>query len=320
MRALKTARQRIGAYFDGWVTPWPFVIFRIGLGIIVLVRTSDWLRPLIDLDHHGWVTGLEYAPWNDSITEPALYSPLIPGLPALGSEFTAVLVIARTALAVLLILGWRPPLCAATLALVGYLLMAGDRYRYLHHLHLLWWSCGLFALVPCTPSIFASLGTALGRWRSKLASQKLSSTTRVPRWPMQILRFQALVVYAAAGWAKLDAAWLDGSVLDGLAAHHLVTGSSWQTMHALVGSSGVAIAACASELALVPLLAWRRTRLAGIAIAALLHATISASMMVATFGSQMALYFVFFLPWTDADRRDGRPPLPRPVTGRPESR
>ncbi|NIS28856.1 MAG: HTTM domain-containing protein, partial [Actinobacteria bacterium] len=196
--------RRLAALFGGWVSPWPFAILRVGLAAIVLLRTTvfDWLP----MDHHGWVAGLEYHPPVDAAEPPAFHSPLWPFLPPLGAGLTAALVWARTALATLLLVGVRPRIVAAALALLGYGLMAADRTRYLHHLHLLWLSVGLLALTPCGERL-APLRRL--RWLGD------GKTPRrwVPRWSLQLLRFHVLVVYAAAGAAKLDPRWLSGRTL-----------------------------------------------------------------------------------------------------------
>jgi hypothetical protein len=262
--------------FDGTVVPWPYLLFRTGVALLVLVRTTDVLAPVLALDHHHWVTGLEYAPWLDHTVAPVLHSPLVPFLPSLSAEVVTTLVVARTVLAGGLLVGLFPRTSAGMLALVGYGLIAVDRYRYLHHLHLLWISCAWLALVP-----------PVG-WRER---------AQTPRWALQLLRFQALVVYGASGLAKLRGDFLDGTTFGVMSDLHLFEGPfahlppAWR--------APLAIGTCVTELSLVPLLAWRKTRLVGIALGLALHVGIAEAMMVSTFSVQMALYLALFLPWKE---------------------
>jgi len=274
-------RARWGALFAGEVDPLVYAALRIGVATLVLVRIADWTAPLLSLDHHGWVRGLDHAPSDDPAAAPALHMPLLGGLPSAHSTFAAALAWARAPLAVLVLLGLRPRPAALALGVSGYLLMALDASRYFHHLHLLWLSCGLVALTPCD--------ARLSLWPRRLAG--------APRWPLTLWRFQALVIYAAAGLAKLDPRWLDGTSLRAIAERYPFEGALWDAGLGAVGHAGMAIAIAAWELALVPLLAWRRTRLVGAALGLALHVVLDSTTMVSTFGASMALFLVTFLPW-----------------------
>jgi uncharacterized membrane protein YphA (DoxX/SURF4 family) len=284
---MKALRRRSDALFDGWVSPWPFAILRVGLAALVLLRTTvfDWLP----MDHHDWVAGLEYHPATDAAEAPAFHSPLWPFLPPLGPGLTAALVWARTALAALLLVGVRPRVVAALLALVGYGLMAADRTRYLHHLHLLWLSVGLLALTPCGERL------APLRWIPWIGDGK-APRRWVPRWPLQLLRFHLIVVYLAAGLAKLDPRWLSGQTLEELHRAGLLGGPLVDGVLATIGARGLALLIVAIELILPLLLAIPRTRWLAIGMAVVFHLTIEASMMVSTFGATMLLLLVSFYP------------------------
>jgi len=275
------------ARWDGTVEPWPYALFRVGVASLILVRTTTVLEPLLSLDHHLWVRGIEYAPWVETVAPPASRSPLVP-LPDLGLTGDAVLVVARTALAALLLLGVRVRWTAGLLAAVGFWLVLEDRYRYLHHLHLLWTSCALLALCPSGQRLSVERLVRRG-----------TAADRVPRGALQLLRSHALVIYASAGVAKLDSRFLDGSVLEAFAREGLLTGPAFEAARDAVGIAGLAKAACAVELALVPLLAVRRTRLVGVALGVGLHLALDRAMLVSTFGATMALYLALFLPWRE---------------------
>jgi vitamin K-dependent gamma-carboxylase-like protein len=273
--------------WDGEISPVPLALFRVGIALLVLVRTTDWLRPFLQLDHYAWVRGLEYLTSVDRIKEPALRSPLW-WFPALGVNATHVLVYARTALAVLVLVGVRPRWTAALLGIVGYALMAADRYRYLHHLHLLWISCFLLALAPSDE-------------RFSITSWLVAKPRRafVSRWSIQLLRFQLLCIYVAAGAAKLTPDWLDGRLLRTFASAGLLRGATWDWAVHQLGYAGLAKGACAIELAIPVLLVVRRTRMAGVVLGLAFHLLMDRVMMLSIFPAQMALYLMLFLPWRE---------------------
>jgi hypothetical protein len=283
--------------WSGTSDPLVFAIVRVGLAALVLLRVSDWTAPWLALDHHAWVHGLDHAPWTEVIREPALHAPLLPGLPSVTSPLAGAVAIARPVLAVPLLLGVRPRAAALALAICGYGAMALDRGRYFHHLHLLWLSCAWLALTPCGARL--SLEALLRRDGREDRSQK---------WSLTLLRFQGLVVYAAAGIAKLQPAWIDGTALARVCVVFAFGGGFFELGRDSVGLSGLSIAIAIWELALVPLLAWPRTRVIGVAMGLALHLVLDTSTLVSTFGATMALYLLTFLPW---DREGGW------LTGRP---
>ena len=282
-----TALRRV---WDGEASAYALPLFRVGLAAIVVARTTHWTAPLFAMDHHLWSAAVEYAPSLEHTAEPALFSPLFALLPRLPAPLLELAAHARPWLAVLLLLGVYPRTLAGLLALLGYGLMAIDRYRYFHHLHLLWLSCGLLALCPSHARLSPHALWARRRGR-------LDPTS--PRWPLQLLRLQALLVYAAAGTAKLDTDFLSGRTLRAFEQLGLLGGPRYTAAQLLLGHAGLAWLVTAAELALVPLLALPRTRprLAGIALGLALHAALANSMVVSTFSAQMALYLMLFLPW-----------------------
>ncbi len=257
----------------------PYALIRIGLATLVLLRTH--VVDLLPMDHHSWVPGwLEYHPSHDRPAAPALHSPL-GFFPALSPTLTAALTWARTGLAALLLLGLRPRVVAGLLALVGYSLMAADRYRYLHHLHLLWTSVALLALCP-----------ADGRLALRSPRREL-----VVRWPLQLLRLHALAAWGYAGLAKLNGPWLRGETLRDLHGAGLVDGPVVDAAAAALGWSGLAWGVALVELGLPLVLAMPRTRLIGVALAVPFHLGIETSVMVSTFGATMLVLTVSFLPF-----------------------
>ena len=282
-RAIDFLRSR----FDGQVAAWPYDLFRIGMGLLVLVRTTDVLRPYFDLDHHAWVQGLEYHPDVEKVSAPALSSPLLPGF-GLSAASELVLVRARTILALTLLVGLRTRLSAALLAIAGALLLMADRYRYLHHVHLMWVSVAWIVLMP-GPSRFS-----LDRFFGNAAPEHF-----FPRWSLQLVRIQGACVYLAAGVAKLSVAWLSGATLRALTEARMVGGAIWEHGVSLLGFSGLAIATATFELGLPLLLVFRRARVFAVVLGVIFHCVISQTMMVATFTPQMILYLLLFLPFEE---------------------
>lgn len=264
--------------FSGTVDARALTVVRVGLATLVLLRTSDWTRAFFPMDHHAWVTGQEYHPAIEGVVEPAFHSGWLPAFP---SGVVAALVLARTVLAVTLLVGFRSRTSAALLVLVGYALMAQDRFRFLHHLHLLWLLCGWMALAPS-----GHLGIDRG-------------PRRVPRWSVQLLRWQLLVVYVSAGLAKLRFDWLSGQTLESLARHGLLEG--WATR---VPASALAPAVVVAELGIPLLLVAHRTRTVGVFAAFAFHASIEPAMMVSTFGALMMLWATLFFPWREEGLAD----------------
>lgn len=293
---LNAYEQRVSWLFAGAVPAWVYPAMRVGLASIFLVRHADWLRPWLYFEHHRSVHGLAFL--NSGALPPALSSPLVPGL-VLSASVTRALVYARTALSVLLLLGVRARAAAALLALTSYSLLAADRYRYFHHLHLLYVAIAWMAFTPLGERW--SLEQVLRRLVQRSASVGSRPRTS-PLWPLQLIRALVLSVYAAAGVSKLDWVWLRGDTLRHLEEFGVLDGSAWRAIHALFGYSEIAWLACATELGLVPLLLVTRTRRLGVLLALGFHAAISASMPVYTFGAQLAVLLLAF--WvSDAEQQ-----------------
>jgi hypothetical protein len=266
------------AYFAGQVRSWIYLLLRVAFAALLLIREADWLRPWLSLDHQRWVHGLDFS-WTIR-QAPYLTSPLVPGF-ALGPSATYWLVRARTVLALALLVGLRPRWCALLLASVCYVLLAADRYRYFHHLHVLYLSIAWLALVPSLPRC------AVRRWS--------------PAWPLQLLRAWTLSIYLAAGSAKLNGVWLMGQTLSELSRLHSIAGPTWLLLQRVVSIPLAAKLVCASELSLPVFLAFRPTRRAAILFGLAFHALLSACMNVSTFGVEMSLLLVSFWPWVECE-------------------
>ena len=137
-----------------------------------------------------------------------------------------------------------------------------DQTTYLNHIYLVCLVSFLMVLVPAHRAL--SVDTWI--WPGRSASV-------VPTWALWILRFQIAIPYTYGGIAKLNADWLQGEPvrmwLAGRASDRLIgqlLTSEWTV--ALIAYGGLLF-----DLAIVPMLLWRRTRLLGYALAVGFHLT-----------------------------------------------
>jgi hypothetical protein len=288
------AAHAVDWLFSGQVQGSIYPVIRIGTALVFLVRHSDWLRPWVFLEHHRFVRGLMFLEVGPA--EPRLISPIIAGF-TLGDGATRALVLARTALSITLLLGIRAQASAALLALISYALIVADRYRYYHHLHLLYISLAFLALAPIGRSLNLEhpLRRAWGQLRG-VALAVPASPSLAPLWPLQLLRALVISVYTAAGVSKIDASWLAGDALRQLESVYVLKGSVWELVRDVAGYQGVAVGSLAAELLLAAALMVRRTRRAAVLGGLAFHAGISASMPVYSFGVQMAVLLFAFWP------------------------
>jgi hypothetical protein len=306
-RGYATLERGFDRIFSGSVRGPIYPALRIGLAAIFLVRHADWLRPWVFLEHHRFVRGLMFA--NSAGAEPQLLSPMIPGL-SLSDASTRLLVYARTLLAVSLLLGVRARASAIGLAFVSYLLLAADRFRYYHHLHLLYVAIAWLALAPIGSSLSLERGfSRLLAWfggRARPLTQRVWDASN-PLWPLQLIRALTISVYLAAGLSKLDWSFLRGDALRQLEQFNVLKGGFWEAVRDLVGYGGVGTLACIAEFALPLLLLLPPTRRAAVLLGFGFHLGISLCMPVYSFGAQMAVLLLAFIP-TSAPSLPGRKP------------
>ncbi|HEY3501073.1 MAG TPA: HTTM domain-containing protein [Polyangiaceae bacterium] len=290
--SLGTAFDRL---FTGAVAAWIYAWLRIGTAAIFLVRNTDWLRNVAPLEHHRFVRGLLF--FDSTAAEPRLISPMIPGL-TLDAGTSRALVYTRTVLAVLLLLGVRARASAALLALVSFSLFAADRYRYYHHLYLLYLTVAWLALTPigAALSLEQPIRRALAAFRPEMIPRRSSWLAAEPVWPLQLVRALVIGVYFAAGVSKLDAGFLAGDALRELERFHVLKGTFWELTRDAVGYGGAATLSCFTEFALCAGLLLRPTRRVAVVFGWAFHAGISASMPVYTFGAQMSVLLLVFWP------------------------
>jgi len=290
---------RFDRLFDGAVPSVVYAALRIALSAVFLVRNSDWLRPFVFLEHHRYVHGLMF--YDSAPLAPALESPWLLGV-ALSTPLTRLLVGVRTALSIALLLGVRAQLSAALLGLVSLTLVAADRYRYYHHLYLLYISVLWLSLAPIGARWTLARGVRwlLEQWKRRSRTPALAIPQMSAAWPLQLLRALTLSVYVAAGVSKLTPSFLRGDALRELEGVQLLEGSVWLWSRDFLGYRGVALLSCAFELTLPCVLCFRSTRRPAVVAALVFHVGISASMPVYSFGVQMAALLLCF--WVERVR------------------
>jgi hypothetical protein len=93
----------------------------------------------------------------------------------------------------------------------------------------------------------------------------------LPRWGVSILRFQVAVIYVYAGIAKLGSDWLQGEPMGTWLAARGDLVLVGPLLEGAAAGQIFSIAGLAFDLLIVPLLLWRRTRLAAFALAVGFH-------------------------------------------------
>lgn len=221
------------------------VLFRIMFGCIAALEAWHFLR-------RGWIGRL--------LTDPEIHFHFpgfgwLPSPSELPMEGVFYLLLVA---AIAMVLGVASRVAAATLALGWSYVFLSDAANYLNHKYLL---CVLALLLAVVPA-----GAHFNVLRRPV---QIGS---VPRWAVAALRVQVAFVYVYAGIAKLNGDWLAGRPLDMWLAEE----SDFPLLGPLFAEGSVAIAfawaGTAIDLAIVPLILWRKTRWFALAIIASFHA------------------------------------------------
>ncbi|MDF1523869.1 MAG: HTTM domain-containing protein [Trueperaceae bacterium] len=217
-----------------------------------------------------------------------LIAPWLRPLPGIGMYVGfGVLAVAGLALAV----GAWTRIAAAVVALALAYAFLLEQSRYLNHGYLMVLVALLLVVVPT------------GRTWS-VDARRRGRDRPAPFWAVVALRFQAGVVYAFAGLAKIHPDWLAGRPLDRwLRGHDAVPVLGWATSlpaaPLLFAWGGLLL-----DLLAVPLLLWRPTRLPAFLALAAFHASNDQLFSIGVFPTlAVALTTVFFRPdWPRALR------------------
>ena len=225
----------------------PLVQFRIALGLILLWEAyrylaEGWPRLLfLDAELLFHYAGFE---WVRLLPE-QLHLAVVPALAALAACLMCGLFY-RVA-ASLLFVGW------------AYLFLL-DQSLYLNHLYLVILIIGLSILLPANRAFSLDV----------LMRPSLRSAT-TPRWTLSLLRAQVGLVYFFGGVAKLNPDWLSGIPMQQMLLERagLIGQPAGEPWIALLFAYGGLLL----DLFIVPLLCWKRTRIAGLLLVAGFHLT-----------------------------------------------
>ena len=253
----------------------PLAWCRAAIGAVLLLRTTPLLAPL-DIwflrDAYP-LLGWPEAAWR---AETAF---------ALPSSIVMALCMMRTMAAALLLVGAWTRAAGLVAGTAGYLVMAQTPFGFIFTLHLLYQAAILLALTDSATSFALR-----------------PSTARSPATSLLVMRCWTASIYAWAGIYKLRTDWLDGRTLGLFHADGAIHGYlaelllSTSTSRAIVGT-GVAL----FELAIGPLLLWRRTRGIAVVSAFAFHAGLELTARPDLLGWGMAsLLLCFIEPGGDA--------------------
>lgn len=130
-------------------------------------------------------------------------------------------------------------------------------------------------------------------------------TPTVPVWTIWLLRFQIAVVYFYGGLAKLDPDWLTGVPARAILGGHAETPVIGAFTQSAAGGLVIAYSGLFVDLAIVPFLLWRRTRMAAFLVAVVFHVSNAYLFRIGVFPWFMvAATLLFFEP--DWPRRVAR--------------
>lgn len=243
---------------------------RAALGALFLVRTTPILAPLHLPSLRGTTPLLGWPDdrWHGS-----------PSLP-LPAGAVAALCVARTLAALAFTLGIEPRAAGLVAGVAGYLVLLQQPFGFVFTLHLLFLGTMLLALTDS--------GSALAL-RPRPA--------RDPASGLLLIQLFVASIYAWAGLGKLRHDWLDGRTLEGLLHQRWLSGHLADSLLATSDRRAmVAWMIAAGELALGPLLLWRRTRLAGLALALAFHLGVEIMGRADLLGYEMAALLICFVP------------------------
>jgi len=147
-----------------------------------------------------------------------------------------------------------------------------DATNYQNHYYLILLISWLLPLLPLNRAV--AVDAAL---RPGIRSQT------APTWALWLLRFHIALPYFFGGVAKLDADWLAGQPMGQMLAAH----ADWPLVGPLLDETWVAVlfawGGLLLDLAIVPLLLWRRTRIAAYVACVLFHVLNSALFQIHVF-------------------------------------
>ena len=247
--------------------------FRVLFGGLVALAALRFLA-------RGWVTTLLVAPAFHFTYDGFGWVRPWPA-PFMHLHFVALAIVAA-AMAVGL---WYRTAAVLTFAGFTYVELI-DKALYLNHYYLVSLLAGMLALLP--------VGRALSLDARRRPDRRVG---QVPAWMLHALRLQVAVVYLYAGLTKLDADWLLRAQPLRIWLH---ARSDLPIVGPLLESTVAAYAGAwlgaAFDLAIVPLLLWRRTRWLAFAAVVAFHGATAVLFNVGMFPWLMIASATLFLP------------------------
>jgi hypothetical protein len=269
---LKMIIKRLQNHLQQPVDNTSLVLFRIAFGFLIAVESfgailTGWVRKaFIEPEFTFSFIGFE---WLQPLHGNGMY--LYYGLMGVLGLMVMLGVFYRYSLGLFTLLWW------------GTYLMQKTNYN--NHYYLLILLCLLMLLVPADRN--ASIDSSMG-------SRKLA--INCPRWCVEIIKWQLLIVFTYAGLAKLYPGWLQGefiSIIFSTKAHWPMIGEFLQLhlIHMLVVYGGIVY-----DLAIIPLMYGPKTRKFGLIASVGFHLFNSVILGIGIFPYMMLASLLLFFP------------------------
>lgn len=233
------------------------VIYRIGFGLVMCWWAVEYIVHAVPFYNYTLVP-YQFSYYGFSWVKPWDLEVAIAGVTFDGMTLHFI---ALAALSIMIALGmWFR--VAAVLFAFGYTYwFLLDKCFYLNHYYL----CTLLSwMLPFLP---AQRTFSIDAWRKP----KLRSQT-APAWTLWLLRFQIGIPYFFGGIAKINADWLRGQPMRTTLSH--MTDHPWVANFPLDREYMVQFVCWGGlvfDLAIVPMLLWRKTRIFGFVLACMFH-------------------------------------------------
>jgi predicted DCC family thiol-disulfide oxidoreductase YuxK len=266
--------RRLTRLLDARAPARPVALARIGVSAAILLE--------------GWAS----AGTLHRLAEPGVLAvPYLDGAPAVTSSLVWVLIGAWAASGLAFLVGLRTRIAGAVLVATLAAVLLLDQQLYSNHLYLMALVAGLLALADC--------GAALSVDARRIVRDQ------VPGWPVWLLRVQVSIVYGFAALAKLNAAFLSGSVIASSLRREgpLAVPADWRALEPMLVLSVLAI--CLEALVAIGLWLdrWRPAALVGgLALHVGITAWLSPTFQLLVFSLVMLPLYLVFLEATPAGR------------------
>lgn len=284
-------RERVRRWSDDLFRPVDaasLAVFRIVFGLAVAVDAWRYLA-------YGWVTEYYIRP---QIHFTYLYLDFVRPWPG---DWMLAHYWLMSGLALLAAAGLFYRVTSVLLFLAYAYVFLLEQAVYMNHHYLM---VLLSLLLACMPAANAySLDRLLFQAPKPPSPQALPT---VPRWCVDIVRFQVVIVYLFGALAKLNQDWLSGEPMySSLTRDPSQVPEFARWLPAEVLAYSIAYGGVLADLAIPLLLLYRRTFWLGFAFAAVFHAFNAALLRIGVFSYLMTGAILIFLP-PDWSRRPGR--------------